>query len=168
MKNKTWIWALPLVLALGCGEDEPTATTEEPTAEETTEEAGDPPPQADAEAGPLVDDPTFQLRLTAGGPYHAGEEGTFTLELTPKGEYHVNEDFPMAVRVAGPDGVTVPGELGNSDAEERTQERARFQVPFTAAAAGEHRVSCQVEFAVCTPETCMPDQRTVALLLPVE
>jgi len=121
------------------------------------------------EPGPLVEDPSFELRATASGPYSVGDRGTFDILLTPRGNYHVNEDYPMTVTLAGPEAVMWPrSELGNEDARERTRARARFDVPFTASSAGQHRVTANVDFAVCTPETCMPEQRTLAVLLPVE
>jgi hypothetical protein len=41
-------------------------------------------------------------------------------------------------------------------------------VPFTPSAVGTHRVEAKVSFAVCTPETCVPDTRTLSLALPVQ
>lgn len=167
MKRTAWIWVLPLTL-LGCGGEEARASTGEvgqaPEVPTELDEGAD-----DAEAGPFIRDPSFELRATANGPYTVGTEGTFTILLTPRGEYHVNEDFPMRVALAGPDEVTWPSrELGDDDTDVRTLERASFQVRFTAGAAGEHRVTAEVDFAVCTPETCIPERRTLALLLPVE
>lgn len=159
-----------LLTAFGCGEEQGTASAETQPSERGAASAGsaggtDTPAR---EAGPVVEDPTFELRADARGPYTAGEQGSFEIRLTPRGEYHVNQEFPMNVALAGPDGVVLPSEdLGNDDAEEFTQDVARFSVPFTASAAGEHRVTAEVDFAVCTPEACMPDRRTLALVLPV-
>ena len=169
--TKTWIGTLLVAaLALGCGEDEAATPPEGETAEAPPTAAERPAEgAADEEAGPVVDDPTFELRASAGGPYQNGQEGTFEVRLTPRGEYHVNQDYPMTVEVTAPDGVQAPAApLGNADAEEFTEEVARFDVPFTASGAGEHRVTAVVDFAVCTPEACMPDRRTLALVLPVQ
>ncbi len=176
----TWILVAGFLLAtfIGCGGEEETAAATEESSEAEPAEAPSEPAEApsereactvDAEAGAVAEDPTFELRATATGPYTAGERGTFAIVLTPRGGYHVNQGFPTSVRPCAGDGVTLPNaELGNDDAAERTEQRARFLVPFTASEAGEHRVSAVVDFAVCTPETCMPDQRTVAVLLPVQ
>lgn len=173
---KTTSYSLVLCLCLSaCGgdEDPPPARGGEETARtepDPVEEAS--PPEAcsvDAQAAAIAEDPSFELRATATGPYVAGQPGTFGVELTPRGVYHVNQEFPMTVRPCAGEGVTLPSaELGNDDAAERSEQRARFAVPFTAASAGEHRVSAVVDFAVCTPENCMPEQRTIAVLLPVE
>lgn len=121
-----------------------------------------------AQAREVVEDPSFELRASASGPYAPGTEGRFEIALTPRGEYHVNADYPMTIDVEAPSAVTLPrAQLGPDQAAELAEPRARFQVPFTATAAGEHRVTARVDFAVCTPESCMPDCRTLALVLPV-
>jgi len=184
MKNTIWILISAALLALGaCGGDESEASDEGSTAtaeaqtetegEAEMEEPAEPPePEAcevDTEAAAVAEDPSFELRASASGPYTAGEQGSFGIQLTPRGEYHVNEQFPLRVRPCAADGVTLPSpELDNEDAAEHTEQTARFDVPFTASEAGEHRVSAIVDFAVCTPETCIPETRTVAVLLPVE
>lgn len=184
MTNKTWILISAALLALGglvlvaCGGDEEaggeaTAQTETPPADEPPPEPEEPAePEAcevDGDAAAVAEDPSFELRASASGPYTAGEAGSFGIQLTPRGEYHVNEQFPLRVRPCAGEGVTLPSpELDNEDAAEHTEQTARFDVPFTASEAGEHRVSAVVDFAVCTPETCIPETRTVAVLLPVE
>jgi hypothetical protein len=147
--------------ASGGGGDTPAATGG--GAAEPGGGCGDP-----SQAGPSADDPTFELRATARGPYAPGEQGRFEVSLTPRGVYHVNTQYPMAIRLQGPVEVSFPSaELGVDDAAEIVEPRARFDVPFTARSAGEHRVLAEVDFAVCTPESCMPDCRTLAVVLPV-
>jgi hypothetical protein len=162
-------------LVAACGSNEPAAA---PPAEPAPGAApapaaptppATPEPAAPAAAGPVVTDTGFELRATATGPYKAGQASSFGVALTASGGYHVNEEFPIRVTVRAPEGVTLPkGQLVRADAAEFGAERARFDVPFTPVAAGEKRVEVQVDFAVCTPENCMPDQRTLALALPVE
>lgn len=178
MKTKAWmIMAVvcSLSLATACGEDEEAAggddtqaATDETGGEDTTAEEPEEPEEPEAPPGPVAEDPTYELRATAAGPYTAGSEASFQIQLTPRGEYHVNQDFPMEIALSGPDGVTLPGDtLGNGDAAEFTEETARFDVPFTAAAAGEHTVTAEVDFAVCTPQACFPEHRTLALAVAV-
>lgn len=162
--------ALTCALAMvACGGEE-RAATPPPAAEGTPAGGpvagggcGDP-----AQARDVAEDPTFELRATTSGPYAPGEEGRFDIALTPRGNYHVNTQYPMAIRLQGPGEVSFPqAELDVDDAAEIVEPRARFQVPFTPRAAGEHRVVAEVDFAVCTPESCMPDCRTLAVVLPV-
>jgi len=123
-------------------------------------------PAPTATLGPMVEDPTFQLSATAAGPYTLNQLGHFAITLTPKGEYHVNEEYPLAISITAPGGVSVPKtELAKSDAATVTAKTARFDVPVTITQAGEHRVTAKVSFAVCTPENCMPDERTLELAL---
>ncbi len=170
MKTKWWILAVvtSLLLAGACGEDDPDPGASTGGGEPTEAPPEAPPAEPEGPPGPLAEDPTYELRATAGGPYTAGEAGTFQIQLTPRGDYHVNQDFPIEIALSGPDGMTLPtASLGNSDAAELTEERARFDVGFTPAAAGEQTVTAEVDFAVCTPQACFPEHRTLALALAV-
>ena len=155
--RSTW---LALVLLIGCGGEEAT-----PAPEPQPEAA----PVVEAEPGARVVDPTYELVATASGPYSSGEQGTFEIRLLPRGEHHVNVEYPFAIALAGPEPVRfAEASLDAEDAAELNEQRARFAVPFTPDAAGEHRVTATVDFAVCTPSTCIPEQRTLALVLPVQ
>lgn len=178
MRRHVTAGALALLL-MACGDENETSGTvtqtppeEVPGAAEAPPPAEDPPAGAAGEneaAGPVVDDPTFELRAAADGPYRQGELGQFAITLTPKTGWKVNEEFPMAVEIEAPSEAGVSHtELEREDAAEFAEARARFDVPFTPTAAGEHRVEANVRFAVCTPENCIPDERTLALVLPVE
>lgn len=151
---------------LGCsgGGAEPAPTTGAgPTAPTTPAE-----PTAPPEARAVWDEPSFELRGDAAGPFTAGTEGHFTIRLTPRGNYHVNQQYPMSITLTGPAPVTFPSATLAADrAATFTEQLAQFDVPFTAA-AGAHHVTALVDFAVCTPEACMPDTRTVAIDLSVQ
>lgn len=174
MHRWTWLALTAALLGLGCGGEEGTegSGSSGGTAADPVHEADEPEaPAPEAEAGPVAEDASFELRATPAGPYAAGQQGTFEIRLLPRGQYHVNTDplFPFAIALAGPDGVSFPeASLDREDAAEFTEQRARFAVPFTAASAGQHRVTATVDFAVCTPSTCLPEQRTLALVLPVQ
>jgi hypothetical protein len=166
-----------LALALGaCDDEAPSEAEPQPSAESAENvEAADPgagaeaPAADDPEAGPVVDDPTVELRATAADTYANGELAQFDIRITPKGEYHMNEEFPTTITVHTVDGVAFPkSELEAGDAAEFGEALARFDVPFTASAAGEHRVVCDISFAVCTASNCIPENRTLAVVLPVE
>ncbi len=161
-------------LSLACGSNEAPASepaaAPAPTAPTTAPAPTAPTPAPTAAAaGPVVEDPTFTLAATAAGPYAANALGHFVVKLTPKGEYHVNEEYPIAIELKAPAGVTLPkASLAKADAAEFSASTARFDVPVTPTAAGEHRVTAKVSFAVCTPENCMPDERTLELALAVQ
>jgi hypothetical protein len=116
-----------------------------------------------------ITDPSFELRASTTGAYAPGVAGSFGVLLAAQGGYHVNQDYPIQITLRGPAEVGLARtELGREQAAEFGEPRARFDVPFTATAAGQHRVLADVDFAVCTEENCMPDCRTIALVLPVE
>lgn len=157
-------------LLLACSSAEQTAPAPAPVAPAVAAApAVVPPPAPTVAAGPVVEDPTFKLAATAAGPYTANGLGHFSITLTPKGEYHVNEEYPIAISVTAPAAVTVAkAELAKSDAAEVTATTARFDVPVTPTTAGEHKITAKVSFAVCTPENCVPDERTLELALLVQ
>lgn len=167
-----------LALAIGCEDDEPEqaeAPSQQANVEDTEKAEPSDEPAAEASGDPvntpqeIVEEPHFELRLSEAGPYKAGELGRFLVQIKPRGEYHINEDFPYSVHVQPPQGVDVPKtDLETEDAETFNRKKAEFAVPFTAAKAGTHRIEAKVDFAVCTEENCIPEQRTLALNVAVE
>jgi hypothetical protein len=122
-----------------------------------------------AAASDRVDDPTFELSISPAGSYAVGQLGSFAVSLKPRGEYHINQDYPITVSLRAPAGLRLPKvEYKKPDAAVFGEELARFDVPLTPEQAGEQRVEAQVRFAVCTPETCVPDERSLALMLAVK
>jgi hypothetical protein len=154
------------LLATACGGEE-SGTPSSGGSEGTQTAETPPPPPTPAEARPRWEEAGFDLGSTSAGPFEAGQEGHFDIRLAARGNYHVNQDYPISVQITGPDGVTLPrATLGRPEAAEFSETVARFDVPFTAA-TGHHEVRALVDFAVCTPESCMPDSRTLAIALDV-
>ena len=123
------------------------------------------PPAAEARAS--WEEPSFVLQSATPGPFQAGSEGHFDIRLEARGNHHVNQDYPISIQLTAAEGVTLPhATLGRPEAAEFTEALARFDVPFTAT-AGHHELRALVDFAVCTPESCMPDTRTLSIALDV-
>jgi len=166
-----WLACLLALVACGGGEPAPAASAEPPPAAAPAAPAPAPTPAPAAPAAAAsdrVDEPSFELALKPTGPYAPGKVQSFAVSLKPRGEYHVNQDYPFSVSLTG-QGVTFPkAELSKADAAKFDDHAVELDVPFSAPAAGKHTVSALVKFAVCTPETCVPDERTLALALPVE
>jgi hypothetical protein len=117
---------------------------------------------------PSVEDNTFKLALVSEPEYTAGAPARLQLLLEAKGGYHVNQDYPIRVDLKAPAAVKLQkASLGKPDAAEFGEHKARFDVPFSAD-KGSHQLMADVDFAVCTPETCVPDQRTLAVSLSVK
>ena len=173
-----WSFVVLSVMAAlaGCGGEPqaPAAAATEPAAPAAPAPApaapapAPTPAPAAAAASDRVDDASFELALKPTGAYAAGKVQSFALSLKPKGPYHVNQDYPFSVSLTA-QGVTFPkAELGKGDAAKFDDNLVQLDVPFTASVAGKHSVTALVKFAVCTPETCVPDERTLALALAVE
>ena len=149
-----------LAAAVACSKPEPKPEAAQPAV--AAPKAPETPPQA------TVEDNTFKLALVSEPEYTAGAPGKLQVLLEAKGGYHVNQDYPIRVDLKAPAGVKLDKpSLGKPDAAEFGEHKARFDVPFSAD-KGAHQLSANVDFAVCTPETCVPDQRTLAVSLSVK
>lgn len=154
----------------GSGESPSSTPGETPSGQTPTpSEVVAPPPAPPAAAGPVVTDTGFELRAAAPGPFQVGQASSLSVTLTPRSNYHVNQEYPIHITLRAPAGVALQkSDLSRTDAAEFGEQVARFNVPFTPSAAGQHTVDADVDFAVCTPENCMPDRRTVRLALAVQ
>lgn len=157
--------ALCVVGVMACtGAEQPAAPSPSPSVP-----AAPAPAEKKAEAPKQsVDDTSFHLALESQPTYTSGQPGTVKLVLEARGGYHVNEDYPLRVDLKAPAAVKLTkGSLSKGDAAQIGQEQARFDLGFSAE-PGTHELLATVDFAVCTKETCVPDQRTVAVALKVQ
>jgi hypothetical protein len=167
-----WRKSLSLVLitfaSWSCGSSDEKAATEpagptEPTKAADTQKAAEPakPPPT------VIEEPTFRLASQGSPQYGADKDEKFRVVLEARGGYHVNEDYPIRVDFKAPEGVKLAkASLARADAAAFGAESASFDVSFSAP-KGEHELIATVDFAVCTKETCIPDQRTLAVKLSV-
>lgn len=123
---------------------------------------------APSDAPSSVEESSFSLKLVGAGPYKAGELSRVVVNLEPRGIFHVNQEYPIEISVKSDTETSFPkATLMRPDAAEFDEKKARFDVPFTAKAAGEHKILANVKFAVCTDENCVPDERDLALAVAV-
>jgi hypothetical protein len=116
---------------------------------------------------PTIEDTTFKLALTGQPEYAAGKQASVQLILEARGGYHVNQEYPIRVDLKSATGLKLAkGSLERADAVQFGEQSARFELPFSAE-PGVHDLTASVDFAVCTKETCVPDQRTLALAVTV-
>ena len=152
---------------LACSKSEAPASSPIP-ATSAAPAAAPAPVAPQSPPGPSVEDNTFKLALVSEPEYSAGSAGTVKLVLEARGGYHVNQDYPIKVDLKAPGAVKLgKPSLGKADAAEFGEKIARFELPFTAE-KGAHELSADVDFAVCTPETCVPDQRKLVISLAVK
>lgn len=179
MRAQSWLVLSALLLSapLGaCGSEGAEADPAEQTTAAAPEEETAPQPEATPEEPPAVDESAaaraeteqYVVELRPQDGYAAGELGQFALHLEGQGEWHLNQDFPFAITVSHADGLQLPKtSLEKTDARAFEDEGADFDVPFTPGAAGEHPVSARVEFAVCNPSSCVPQNAVVGLRIAV-
>jgi hypothetical protein len=173
MRNPSVIAAVLVgACAFGCGNKEAPAPSTE--AQQTAKvEVTAPKPVAvekpAAEDAPSsVEESNFSLKLVSAGPYKAGELSRFVVNLEPRGEFHVNQEYPIEISLKGSPETSFPkASLARPDAAQFDEKKARFDVPFTAKSAGDHKILANVKFAVCTDENCVPDERDLALAVAV-
>jgi len=121
-----------------------------------------------ADAPSSVEESNFSLKLVSAGPYKAGELARFVVNLEPRGVFHVNQEYPIEISLKSDTETSFPkATLARPDAAQFDEKKARFDVPFTAKSAGDHKIMANVKFAVCTDENCVPDERDLALAVAV-
>jgi hypothetical protein len=164
------VGSMCLALAAGCGgkSAEPAPGAPAPAAPASpvkAEPVAAVPPSA---APSSIEEASFALRLAEAGPYKAGELGRVVLQIEPRGKFHINQEYPVEIAMSGTGETSFPkSTLARADAAEFGEKKARFEVPFTAKTTGDHKLLCNVKFAVCTDENCVPDERNLALALAV-
>jgi hypothetical protein len=93
-----------------------------------------------------------------------GQQGKLALAIHPKAPWHVDPRAPLSIKVEAPAGLKLAkAQLGRKDALEPKAEVPRFEVPFTAEAAGAQEARAQIKFFLCRDEICAQQTRTVAL-----
>jgi len=117
-------------------------------------------------AASSVESARFELHVTVPESVRVGRAASFDVVLTPLGDHHVNRDYPTNVSVSGSRGLSMPkAKLVKKDAEELTEQRVRFVVPFVAETAGAHDAETRIRFALCSPVDCVPEQRTLSFTI---
>lgn len=176
MRNRPSLMAATLAaLACACGGGNKDAqgTTTAPSTEAPKAEVAAPKPvevakPSAADAPSSVEEANFSLKLVSAGPYKAGELARFVVNLEPRGVFHVNQEYPIEISLKGDADTSFPkSTLARPDAAAFDEKKARFDVPFTAKSAGDHKIMANVKFAVCTDENCVPDERDLALAVAV-
>jgi hypothetical protein len=120
-----------------------------------------------AVAGPLL---AGELHEVTAAPTKAaaGAKGKASVTLSGKNGWHLNEQAPITIRLTPGTGVTLDKpKLARKDAAEATADRARFDVPFTAAAAGKTGIDADCSFVICQESACKQVKEKVTVALDV-
>jgi hypothetical protein len=182
------IWPLLLILSFmsalallaGCerGAPAPKAGAHDHSQHQHEHAAADAPAaekKSDEPVGPSIETGSFLLAVApvavapAQPGYAIGKVGQIEIALEGRGEWHVNQEYPIRVDLKAAPGVALTkNELVKDDAEEFGEDKVLFLAAVEPSAAGEHEVTCDVSFAMCTEENCILEKRTVAMQLKVE
>ncbi|MDY7230901.1 hypothetical protein [Hyalangium rubrum] len=126
-----------------------------------------------ARAGDEVDPASLYEVSTEGSStkVKAGEKGVFVLAIKSKGGAHVSDEAPLKLQVKGTQLAPAKADLTRTDSVAKKAEGQafvdpRFEVPFTAEAAGQGTVDAKLTFFICTEKICARQQKTVSV--PVE
>ncbi len=98
-----------------------------------------------------------------------GKQGKLALAIVPKAPWHVDPRAPLSIKLEAPAGLRLAkAQLGRKDALEPKAEVPRFEVPFTAAAAGTQEAKAQLKFFLCRDTICAQQTKTVSLAVTVK
>jgi len=159
---------LALMVVPGCSKKEAadvTPTAKSPPAPLPPIKQPDQPPRGAAK------EPDNSYRLTVSPPEAAkiGAPAVARVSVTPAPGWKINKDFPTALQISAPDGVTLSKpsfEVG--DAAKLDDHELTFEVKLTPARSGTHKVGGEIKFAVCTADTCDPKKQPIAFDVTVQ
>ncbi len=99
-----------------------------------------------------------------------GEKGKLVLFIEPTvPKIHVNAEAPLKIKLQAPAGLKLgKSELGHEDAVKPGADAPRFEVPFTAVAAGKQEARAAMKFYICSDTWCVQQARDVAIPVDVK
>jgi hypothetical protein len=110
---------------------------------------------------------TYELK-TADVKAVVGAKGKTSVIIAAKPGWKVNEEAPVSLKLKADDGVTVEKDkLTRKDLAEKTHDKARFDVAFTASAPGKKTIAAEANFVMCQATTCVPVKEKVVLAIDV-
>jgi len=148
----------------GCASQPPQPVTAEKAAV-----AQEPPARPfDSSAPPRLETETFALELATTASASTAQPSPVSITLEGRGGYHVNLEYPVRIELGGSDGAALAKtEMAAADARELSEARARFETDARWNSVGRHWLAARVQFAVCTPDTCVPRQESLAVFVEV-
>jgi hypothetical protein len=139
-----------------------------PAATQARSEAGREPAPLDPHAPARIETATYVLELTSAADVTIAQRAEVSLTLEGRGGFHVNLEYPLRVELGGSSTLVLERTtLEASDAAEIGDERARWKAQAHWSAAGEQWIAARVQFAMCTEDACVPDERVVAAAVQV-
>lgn len=110
---------------------------------------------------------TYELKKTE-PKVAVGAKSSASLTIAARNGWHVNGEAPISVSLVAPAGLTLAKtKLVRADLTESTQETARFEILFEAAAPGTQVVTAEARFVVCQESACKPVKETLSFNIEV-
>lgn len=107
-------------------------------------------------------DPSYTLKIDAPAAKKA-QKGVAHIHITPGTGFHVNKDYPAAVKLTPPAGVTV------DPAKKTIDEQALdFEVAYTSTDTGQKVFTGDLKFAVCSANSCDPKKEKLNFTVDVK
>ncbi len=149
---------------LGCAGEAPRGAV---AAGEQPQAAPEPAEGAPGAAAPHThQNDTFQLSLEV--PLaKVGELTNATVVLHGKAPYKCNDKYPYRFKPHASPGLSFPDGAPLGEGTLVSAEEVRLQVPFTPTQSGDHRLTGEVSFSVCTADRCLIERRELSAVVRV-
>jgi hypothetical protein len=109
-------------------------------------------------------EPAFYAIVKESKGARAGTPALASVAIVGKNGWHVNAEAPIVLSLVADPGVAlVKSKLTRGDLAESSLERARFDIAFTASAAGRKAITGDARFVMCQEQACKPVRETVTL-----
>ena len=113
-------------------------------------------------------DAARSYRLETAGSTNAlkvGQKGKLVLSIEPlQPKIHIDPRAPLKIRLEASAGLELAkAQLGHADAVDPKAGGRRFEVPFTATAAGKQEGRATLDFFICSDTWCVKQARQVNL-----
>lgn len=123
-----------------------------------TTQAQTPVVAQEVDVDPDPDAPRFEVHVEAPAKAAAGKEALAKVHVEPRKPWHMNTEFPVALRITAPSGVTVDVlKQRKDDAERFDDDGLVFALPFTPTTDGPKKFAGEIDFAVCGGAACAPE-----------
>jgi hypothetical protein len=113
-----------------------------------------------------ADGDRYDVVVTTPTDATVGQRAVVSIKVEPKGSWHMNLEYPAALSVEAPGGVTMEkAAQKKADAKRLDEEGAEFEIAFTPEEAGEKSFGGEFKFAVCQDEACHPVKEAVQFVV---
>lgn len=113
-----------------------------------------------------ADGDRYDVVVTTPTDAAVGQRAVVSIKVEPKGVWHMNLEYPAALSVEAPGGVTMEkAAQKKADAKRLDENGAEFEVAFTPEEAGEKTFGGEFKFAVCQDEACHPVKESLQFVV---